>query len=218
MRQYLKSVILWLIGGWLYIGMELIWRGRSHWTMFCLGGLCFVLIGLINELIPWCMPLWQQALIGAGIITSLEFLTGCIVNLALGWHVWDYSGMPGNVLGQICLPYSLLWILVAVAAIILDDWLRYLIFAEERPHYCLDCGILATASPKDSKWIKIEMSNGEHYDVEYKDFLERKGDVHLRIRDKSGRIKEVIIFRSDDVLKKKIYSKKPDVMCQNDNA
>ena len=39
----------------------------------------------------------------------------------------------GNVLGQICLPYSLLWILVAVAAIILDDWLRYLIFAEERP-------------------------------------------------------------------------------------
>lgn len=150
MRQYLKSVILWLIGGWLYIGMELIWRGRSHWTMFCLGGLCFVLIGLINELIPWCMPLWQQALIGAGIITSLEFLTGCIVNLALGWHVWDYSGMPGNVLGQICLPYSLLWILVAVLAIILDDWLRYLIFAEERPHYCLDCGILATASPKDS--------------------------------------------------------------------
>ena len=137
MRQYLKSVILWLIGGWLYIGMELIWRGRSHWTMFCLGGLCFVLIGLINELIPWCMPLWQQALIGAGIITSLEFLTGCIVNLALGWHVWDYSGMPGNVLGQICLPYSLLWILVAVLAIILDDWLRYLIFDEERPHYCL---------------------------------------------------------------------------------
>ena len=68
---------------------------------------------------------------------SLEFLTGCIVNLALGWHVWDYSGMPGNVLGQICLPYSLLWILVAVAAIILDDWLRNLIFDEERPHYCL---------------------------------------------------------------------------------
>ncbi len=105
--------------------------------MFCLGGLCFVLIGLINELIPWGMPLWQQALIGAGIITSLEFLTGCIVNLALEWHVWDYSGMPGNVLGQICLPYSLLWVLVAVLAIILDDWLRYLIFDEERPHYCL---------------------------------------------------------------------------------
>ena len=82
----------------------------------------------------------------------------------------------------------------------------------------LDCGILAAVSPKDSKWIKIEMNNGEHYDVEYKDFLERKGDVHLRIRDKSGRIKEVIIFRSDDVLKKKIYSKKPDVMCQNDNT
>ena len=137
MRQYLKSVILWLIGGWLYIGMELIWRGRSHWTMFCLGGLCFVLIGLINELIPWCMPLWQQALIGAGIITSLEFLTGCIVNLVFRWGVWDYSGMPGNLLGQICPQYFVLWLPVALAGIVLDDWIRYWKFGEERPHYRL---------------------------------------------------------------------------------
>lgn len=135
MRQYLKSMFLGAIGGLLYTGLELLWRGRSHWTMFFLGGLCFVIIGLINELIPWCMPIWQQALIGAPIITGLEFLTGCIVNLGLGWHVWDYSGMPLNVLGQICVPYMLLWIPVAVLAIVLDDWLRYWMFGEERPHY-----------------------------------------------------------------------------------
>lgn len=135
MRQYLKSMFLGAIGGLLYIGLELLWRGHSHWTMFFLGGACFVIIGLINELIPWCMPIWKQALIGAAVITGLEFLTGCIVNLGLGWHVWDYSGMPLNVVGQICVPYMLLWIPVAVLAIVLDDWLRYWMFGEERPQY-----------------------------------------------------------------------------------
>ena len=137
MRQYLKEMFLAVTGGLLYIILELVWRGHSHWTMFALGGLCFALIGLINELIPWCMPLWKQALIGAAIITGLEFLTGCIVNLGLGWHVWDYSGMPLNLLGQICILYILLWIPVSLIAIILDDWLRYWMFDEDRPRYCL---------------------------------------------------------------------------------
>ena len=135
--RYLKELILAAVGGVLYVALELVWRGHSHWTMFCLGGLCFVCIGQINEMIPWCMPLWKQALIGAVIITGMEFLTGCIVNLGLGWRVWDYSGMPMNLLGQICVPYMLLWIPVSLAAIILDDWLRYWMFGEERPHYCI---------------------------------------------------------------------------------
>lgn len=135
LKQYRKEIILWFIGGLLYIGIELMWRGYSHWTMFLLGGICFVGMGQINEVIPWCMPLWQQILIGTAIITGLEFLTGCIVNLLFGWNVWDYSGMPMNVMGQICVPYILLWIPVSVAAIITDDYLRYYLFLEERPHY-----------------------------------------------------------------------------------
>lgn len=135
LKQYRKEIILGYIGGLLYIGIELMWRGYSHWTMFLLGGLCFVCLGRINEVIPWCMPLWQQVLIGTVIITVLEFLTGCIVNLWLGWNVWDYSGVPWNVMGQICVPYMLLWVPVSVAAIITDDYLRYYLFQEERPHY-----------------------------------------------------------------------------------
>ncbi len=130
-----KYMILLLIGGGLYVLLELIWRGRSHWTMFLLGGLCFIGIGLINELIPWDMPLWQQIIIGAGIVTALEFLTGCIVNLWLGWDVWDYSMLPGNVFGQICPQFFLLWLPVALIAIVLDDWLRYWWFKEDRPNY-----------------------------------------------------------------------------------
>ena len=130
-------MILGGIGGLLYVALEVIWRGYSHWTMFFLSGICFVAVGAVNELIPWCMPLWQQAAIGTAIITGLEFLTGCLVNLWLGWGVWDYSGVPGNILGQICIPYILLWIPVSLAAIVLDDWLRFWMFQEARPHYCL---------------------------------------------------------------------------------
>lgn len=130
-----KYLLLFNAGGLLYIGLELAWRGWSHWTMFVLGGICFVCLGLINEILPWEMPLWQQVLAGVCIVTALEFLTGCVVNLWLGWGIWDYSGLPGNVLGQICPQYFILWLPVSLAGIVLDDWLRYWWFGEERPHY-----------------------------------------------------------------------------------
>lgn len=130
-----KYLTLLNVGGLLYILLELVWRGWSHWTMFALGGLCFIGLGLINEVLPWDMPLWQQAVIGTGIITALEFLTGCVVNLWLGWGVWDYSNMQCNVLGQICPQYCLLWIPVSLSGIMLDDCLRCWWFGEEQPHY-----------------------------------------------------------------------------------
>lgn len=136
MAQILRKYsILAATGGLLYVILELFWRGRSHWTMFVLGGVCFVTMGLINEVLPWKMPLWQQVAIGVAIITVLEFMTGCIVNIWLGWGIWDYSNMPGNFLGQICPQFMLLWLPISLAGIALDDWLRYWLFHEERPHY-----------------------------------------------------------------------------------
>lgn len=136
MKQAFKAVFLFLCGGLLYVLFELLWRGYSHWTMFLLGGLCFVLIGAINEFMSWETSIIFQGIIGSVcVITPLEFLTGCVVNLWLGWNVWDYSEIPLNLLGQICLPFSLLWILISMIAVVLDDWIRYFVFGEERPHY-----------------------------------------------------------------------------------
>lgn len=132
-----KYITLFDMGGLLYVLLELAWRGRSHWTMFLLGGICFVGLGLINEVLPWDMPLWCQLLIGVTMVTALEFLTGCVVNLWLGLGVWDYSGLLGNILGQICPQYCLIWLPVSLAGIVLDDWLRYWWWGEERPYYKL---------------------------------------------------------------------------------
>lgn len=143
------EVILFMIGGRLYTWIELLWRGWTHWTMFILGGVCFVIMGLLNEYkFVWQQSLIAQSFISAAVITVFEFITGCIVNLWLGWQVWDYSGLPFNLLGQICLYYFLLWIPLSIAGIILDDWLRYLLYVvlhrafpkmqkREKPHYTL---------------------------------------------------------------------------------
>lgn len=137
LRHSLKAAFLFVVGGLVYILIELIWRGHTHISMFILGGICFVAIGFINEVFPWSLGLIWQSMIGAVIVTVLEFITGVIVNIWLGLNVWDYSNMPFNLLGQICLPFAFAWIALSAIAIILDDYLRYWIFGEEKPRYKL---------------------------------------------------------------------------------
>lgn len=137
MNKLLKYYTLGTLGGVVYVFIELMWRGYSHWSMFLLGGVCFIALGLINEVIPWEMPLATQMFIGCAIITVLEFITGCIVNLWLGWDVWDYSDLPYNLLGQISVVSSVGWYFLSAVGIVLDDWLRYIFFGEEKPRYTI---------------------------------------------------------------------------------
>ena len=137
MGNFYKYSLLFFIGGFVYYLIEIIYRGYSHWTMAVLGGFLFVLIGLINEFLSWDTSLLLQGLIGCISITVFEFITGCIVNLWLGWHVWDYSDEICNVFGQISLPFIVLWYPISIIAIIFDDYIRYWIFGEEKPRYKL---------------------------------------------------------------------------------
>lgn len=125
------------IGGVLYAVIEMAARGYTHWTMFILGGVCFFLVGLLNEVLPWKWAITTQALAGAILITVAEFISGCVLNLWLGWNVWDYSEKPYNLLGQICAENCFYWLLLSVVAIVLDDWLRAVFFDEKPPKYHL---------------------------------------------------------------------------------
>ena len=137
MTQLFKYIFLFFFGGIAYLIVELLWRGYSHVSMFILGGLCFVFLGLLNEKYTRDIPLVIQMIIGTFIITFLEFIAGCILNIHLHLNIWDYSKMPFNIMGQICLPYMFLWFLLSPIAIISDDYLRYMFFGEEKPSYKL---------------------------------------------------------------------------------
>lgn len=136
MKYVIKYIILLLIGGMAYYCIELLARGFSHWTMFLVGGICFILIGIINEITPK-IPLIQQMLLSAVIITAVEFVSGCILNLWLGLNIWDYSENFGNILGQICPRHTIYWFLLSSVGIVVDDYIRYFLFGEEKPKYTI---------------------------------------------------------------------------------
>lgn len=137
MSRAVKPLVLTVIGGFTYYLIEVMWRGHSHWTMFLVGGLCGYVIGLINEVFSWELAIWKQVLIGASAVTAIEFVSGCIINLWLGWNVWDYSHLPLNLLGQVCLYFFFLWMPLVLVWIFADDYLRYWLFKEEKPRYSL---------------------------------------------------------------------------------
>ena len=106
------------LGGMAYSGIELLWRGRTHGSMFVLGGVCFVLIGGLGRVRP-ALPVPLRMLAAAGVVTALELGCGLLVTRAS--TVWDYRNMRMNCHGQICLPFSLLWVPVSLAAIWMYD-------------------------------------------------------------------------------------------------
>ena len=135
MFKILKPLILFYIGGFSYYIIEILWRGYSHFSMTIVGGICFLLIGSINEVFDWDMPIIHQMFYSSLMITIVEFFAGLLLNVILNLNIWDYSNMRFNLMGQICLMYSILWFVLSAAAIILDDYLRYWLFDEEKPQY-----------------------------------------------------------------------------------
>ena len=119
-----KEGLLFLTGSCAYPTLEMIWRGRTHYSMAIAGGMCLVLIEKIccEQLAGKSIPV--RCLAGSGIITGVELGVGLLVNDLFKLNVWDYSDLPMNLLGQVCLPYSLLWFGLTLPAMALCKVLR----------------------------------------------------------------------------------------------
>ena len=113
-----KNCVLFYIGGTVYMLVEFAFRGWSHGSMFLAGGTCFLLLGKLMRIQPR-LPLLPRVLLGAVIITAVELAAGLLVNRE--YRVWDYRNTPFNFYGQICLPFSLLWIPISFGAMELYD-------------------------------------------------------------------------------------------------
>jgi len=144
-----KHVFIFLVMAEIYLVLEVItrsfrmelvgWNGIKAWSlvgwtslwMLPVGGLCGVLIGLLNEKKMFHAAL--NSLLGTLIIFGVEFLSGLFFNKLLGLNIWDYSKLPLNVMGQISLVYFIPWYFLVPFASWLDDLLRYAFYREGRP-------------------------------------------------------------------------------------
>ena len=104
-----RRFFLFCLGGGAYAAIELLYRGRTHGSMFLLGGGCFLLLGKLRRA-PLGWPV--LTVLGALAITVGELAMGLVVNR--DYSVWDYRGLPANFMGQICLQFSLLWMPLAL--------------------------------------------------------------------------------------------------------
>lgn len=135
MKKWIEYLFIWTFGGCLYYGIELFFRGFSHWSMFLLGGTCFLFCYLQGFLLGWSDPLWRQVLRCSLFITCGEFITGILVNKILQYQVWDYSDQPFQLFGQICLPFVIIFSGLSVIGILLTGWMGHWVFGEKPPHF-----------------------------------------------------------------------------------
>ncbi len=113
MRSLKKYCSIFTFGGITYGLIEILWRGKTHWSMLVTGGACLLSLYKIYDKMKH-PTLIKKCLVGSTVITTYEFIVGCIFNLWLKLKVWDYSHMPFNIKGQVCLLYSVLWGLLCI--------------------------------------------------------------------------------------------------------
>lgn len=135
------SVLLWFFGGTLYFLLEVAYKTatgspeRISWTMLVLAVILCIPVERCGYQLPWETPLWLQALACAALVTVVEFIAGCALNLWFGLDIWDYSALPLHLYGQVCLPFSLAWWVLCFAFIPVFDWLRWAVIGGEKPKY-----------------------------------------------------------------------------------
>lgn len=112
--KFAQHFFAFLMGYFIYSLIEIINRGYTHWTMSLTGGFILMILYAINS--RKTMTLMKSCFIGSVIITAVEFVVGVFDNIIMNWNVWDYSGMPFNISGQICLLFSCYWFLLCIPA------------------------------------------------------------------------------------------------------
>lgn len=135
MKRLSEYLFFWTLGGTLYYSFEMIFRGFSHWSMFMLGGFCLVFCIQQSIWTGWDSPLWLQVLWCSVFVTTGEFITGILVNKVMHWHVWDYSDQPFQLMGQICIPFAVLFSGLCVVGIFLGSYLMHFLYGEKIPHF-----------------------------------------------------------------------------------
>lgn len=66
---------------------------------------------------PYMNNLVVLYLMSALLVTFLEYITGALLEKLFHHRWWDYSKMPFNIKGYVCIPFSLIWGLACVVIV-----------------------------------------------------------------------------------------------------
>lgn len=130
MAVLIRYAFIYIFGGIGYGLLEILFRGYTHWTMCIAGGLCFLLIYLIA--VKSKESLWKKWIMSGAVITTVEFVTGSIVNIILDWNVWSYTHQTLNLMGQICILFSAIWVVLSIPAIWICHVIHKFLFNDNR--------------------------------------------------------------------------------------
>lgn len=108
MQSFRRALSVFAVGGMLYCASELLYRRRTHPSMFAAGGLALLTADRVRRVRCRGGAVVRVSLC-TGAFTFIELCIGLLVNRRGRTRVWDYSRMPLNYKGQICLPFTLLW-------------------------------------------------------------------------------------------------------------
>lgn len=136
MKNFMKYLLLLTFSGYIYVCMELLFRGRSDVTMMFCASICVVPMIYLNNIFSYDVDFLLQLILCSIFATFIEYIFGMIFNT--DYHIWDYRNMPCNIDGMVCLPFSLLWMLIASWVIPLMDWIDHYIFGykpDTKPYY-----------------------------------------------------------------------------------
>lgn len=117
--SYLWFFVIYAFLGWcVEVAFHTVTSGKFVNRGFLNGPVCpvygFGMIILIFSLGPF-VENFILLFIGSFILTSvLEFITGFVLEKVFNSKWWDYSTMPFNIKGYICLSFSIVWGLASV--------------------------------------------------------------------------------------------------------
>ena len=136
-NEFKKDIVVFILGGLIYCGIELIFRGRTHFTMFLLAGCCSLVMAGLNNIFSFDMPFLIQVFISGFVCSVGEYIFGILFNK--NFTIWDYRNLPGTFANnQLNILFCILWLLLSVIGIPIMDYVEWKYFKEEpKPYYII---------------------------------------------------------------------------------
>lgn len=139
-RRAIEWILIMTFAGYVYVCLELLFRGRSDITMMFCASICVIPMFALNEWYTYDFNFIAQIVICALFATLVELIFGLTFNR--DYHIWDYRNQLFNYKGQICLLFSLVWMAISAVVIPLLDFIDIAVFREGTcPYYVICKGV-----------------------------------------------------------------------------